>query len=51
MKRTDHYSIAMKAVIDDKDILTATKIEILETLMADFKMARYSEEREGTDGK
>lgn len=46
MKKSDHYNIAMKAVIDDRDILTAAKIEVLETLMSERNIARMIEERE-----
>ncbi len=46
MKKSEQYNIAMKAVIDDRTIMTADKIEILATLMADQRLAEYAEERE-----
>ena len=46
MKKSEQYSIAMKAVIDDRTIVTAEKIEILATLMSEQNIARMIEERE-----
>lgn len=46
MKKSDQYTIAMMAVVDNPNILTAAKIEVLETLMADKRMAEYGEEAE-----
>lgn len=46
MKKSDHYNIAMMSVIDNPNILTAAKIEVLETLMADKRLAEYGEEGE-----
>lgn len=46
MKKSDHFEIAMKAVIDDRDILVAAKIEILATLMSERDIALMIEKRE-----
>lgn len=50
MKKSEQYTIAMRAVIDDRTIVTADKIEILATLMTDKSLAEYAEEaRENAD--
>ena len=44
MRKSERYILAMCAVIDDPDMLPTTKIEVLETLMADKRLAEFAEE-------
>lgn len=44
MNKSDIYKLAMAAVISNDGIEMGEKIEILEVLMGDMKMARFSEE-------
>ena len=46
MKKSEHYKLAMYAVIDSPRITTEQKLEILETLVVEKRMAEYGEERE-----
>ena len=46
MKESKHYKLAMFAVIDSQRIPTEEKLEVLETLMADKRIAEYAEEAE-----
>ena len=45
-KKSYHYEIAMCAVIETARISTLEKLDILETLMADKRLAKYGEEQE-----
>lgn len=51
MKKSEHFEIAMKAVIEDSTIKTVDKIEVLETLMSEQKIALMIEEREAERAK
>lgn len=44
MKKSEQYTVAMLAVLKDISISDVKKLEIIETLMADRGLARYSEE-------
>ena len=46
MKKSEQYKAAMLAVMDYELIQPALKLEILETLMADRRLALHSEEWE-----
>ena len=47
MKKSDIYQFSMLSVIDDPKISTATKLLIIEQLMADKHLAEFSENKEG----
>ena len=49
MRKSEQYKAAMLAVMDHELIVPAQKLEILETLMADRRMALHSEEWDGKD--
>ena len=44
MKKSEQYKAAMLAVVEDALIAPSDKLEILETLMADRRLALYNEE-------
>ena len=44
MKKSKHYKLAMCAVIDSPRIAAEDKLEVLETLMAEKRLAEYGEE-------
>lgn len=44
MKKSETYYVTMKEIIDG-NLGTDAKIEILEVLMADWKMAKWSEDQ------
>lgn len=44
MRKSEQYRMAMAAVLEHPEIRTQHKLEILETLMADKRVAEYSEE-------
>lgn len=46
MKKSTHYEIAMCAIVETTRISTLEKLDVLETLMADKRMAKYGEEQE-----
>lgn len=46
MKKSEHYTMAMAAVVECDYMHSSKKIEIIETLLEDRKMARYREEKE-----
>ena len=48
MKKSEQYRAAMSAVIRDAKLGMDETLDILETLMDDCKVARYSEKREET---
>lgn len=45
MKKSERYTFAMKAVLE-YEMPAGTKLEVLETLMDDRKMAEFSEKTE-----
>lgn len=46
MKKSEQYTLAMASVIRDARLSMDETLDILETLMDDRKVARYSEKRE-----
>lgn len=46
MKKSEHYKAAMIAVINSAVIPAEKKVEILETLVEDKKMASWNEQKE-----
>ena len=44
MRKSEQYKAAMLAVLDHELIQPAPKLEILETLMADRRLALFAEE-------
>lgn len=46
MKKSEQYQAACLAVLDHELIAPKAKLEILETLMADRRLALHGEERE-----
>lgn len=49
MRKSDQYKAAMMAVLLTGYISPEDKLEILETLMVEMRLARLTEEREGGD--
>lgn len=47
MKKSEQYQIAIMAVLLTSYLRPADKLEIIETLMMEKRLARLSEEREG----
>lgn len=45
MKKSMAYHMAMLSVLDDKGLSVASKLEIIEVLIADKRLAIYSEEQ------
>lgn len=45
MKKSEHYQLAMRAVVTSNNLGADQKIEIIETLLADKRMAEYGEEQ------
>ena len=46
MKKSEQYKVAMKAVLAYTSINADQKIEIVETLLSDKRMAEYGEKEE-----
>jgi hypothetical protein len=46
MKKSERYQLAMLSVVDDESIEAADKLEIVETLMNDKRIAEWSEKQE-----
>lgn len=46
MRKSEQYKAAMLAVMEHELIAPSAKLEILETLMADRRLALYAEEPE-----
>ena len=44
MKKSEHYQLAMRAVVTCSSLGADQKIEIIETLLADKRLAVYGEE-------
>ena len=44
MKKSMAYHMALLSVLDDKGLSTASKLEIIEVLIADKRMAIWTEE-------
>jgi hypothetical protein len=51
MKKSEHFEIAMKAIIDNRAITVSDKIEVLATLMSERNIALMIEEREAERAK
>lgn len=51
MKKSEHYKAAMIAVINSAIIPADKKVEILETLVEDKKMARWNEQKEAEENE
>jgi hypothetical protein len=51
MKKSEQYGVAMCTVIENGRISTLEKLEILETLMAEKRMAEMLEEREEAESE
>ena len=49
MRKSEQYKAAMLAVMEHELIVPAQKLEILETLMADRRLALHGEERESKE--
>lgn len=50
MKKSDIYQLAMLAVVDSEDIEAHDKLEVVEVLMNDKRVAEWSEKQEaGTE--
>ena len=46
MKKSERYHMALLAVLDDGEIDAVEKLEIVETLMDNMKLAEWSEKKE-----
>ena len=46
MKKSEHYEIAMRIVVDSMKISASTKLEVLSTLMQDKSVAEWQERNE-----
>lgn len=46
MKKSVVYTLAMLAVVKDEQISDTVKLDVIETLLADRSVARWSEEQE-----
>lgn len=51
MKKSEHYKAAMIAVINSAVIPAEKKVEILETLVEDKKMAIWNEQKEAKENE
>jgi len=50
MRKSEHYTFAMKAVLE-YEMQATQKLEVLETLMEDRKLAVFSETPRGEEAK
>ena len=50
MKKSEQYTLSMEAILDS-EYTNSIRLEILETLMEDRKMARFVEEQEKKQDK
>ena len=46
MKKSEIYTRAMKAVLKDSTLAVSEQLDIIETLLADRNVARWSEKQE-----
>lgn len=46
MKKSELYQLAMLSVVDDESIEAADKLEVVEVLMNDKRIAEWSEKQE-----
>lgn len=49
MKKSEIYKMAMASVVRDTSLAMVDTLKVLEVLMADKKMAEFSEEREAEE--
>ena len=50
MKKSDRFRFAMLCVLDASELNATHKLEIIETLLEEKRMAEYVEEREANEG-